>query len=155
VAECGHKAERGRKRCRDCRRKTSAARPSRTSKRRHGRRGQPVWKCLTPAEWLALWRGQDGKCFICREPIRNRYDAIDREPRLANVDHSHAVERRLLAEGADPVDALRRSVRGLLCYFCNRNTLLALRDDPDRADRAAAYLRRPPAHHILGTCSQC
>ena len=108
-----------------------------------------MWKCLTRDEWTQLWCAQDGRCFICSQEIRNRYALVDHNPRLANVDHDHVVERRLLADGADPTDALRRSVRGLLCYFCNRNTLRSLRDRADVADRAATYLRQPPAKSIL------
>jgi hypothetical protein len=109
-----------------------------------------VWACITRDQWVAIWTAQGGCCGICLTPLRNRYDTKDKKKQIASLDHRHATERDLLAEGADPMEALRRSVRGLLCYFCNRNVVgMALRDNPDKAQRAADYLRDPPAKKVL------
>jgi hypothetical protein len=66
-------------------------------------------------EYDALRIAQGGRCAICG----------DESDRTLAVDHDHATGQ----------------VRGLLCIRCNR-AIGNLRDDPDLALRAAAYLER-------------
>jgi len=80
----------------------------------------------------ALLRYQLGRCAICRR-------ATGLKRRLA-VDHDHACCPTLPACG--------ECVRGLLCKPCNR-MLGHGRDDPEFFDRAADYLRNPPAKKVL------
>lgn len=78
-------------------------------------------------EYLELKRSQGGLCAICGPWTgRNgRYVSL-------SVDHNHRTEE----------------VRGLLCRVCNR-ILGMWRDNPDAFDRAAEYLRNPPARKVL------
>lgn len=69
---------------------------------------------LTREEQAALHEAQHGLCAICDTPMRK-----------SCVDHDHETGR----------------VRGLLCNPCNRG-LGQFGDDPERIERAAAYLRR-------------
>ena len=69
---------------------------------------------LTPEQYDELLAAQGGVCAICQEPPHG-----DR----LHVDHDHRTGR----------------IRGLLCQLCNR-ALGALRDRPDLAEAAAAYL---------------
>jgi hypothetical protein len=70
---------------------------------------------LTDDELLTILSAQDGRCPICLEPLL--------WPRIT-VDHCHDTG----------------SVRGLLHGSCNTG-IGHLGDDPDRCERAAAYLR--------------
>ena len=73
---------------------------------------------LTMADFEALLAQQGGTCAICgggRSGPGSRF----------HVDHCHATGR----------------VRGLLCGNCN-TAIGLLGDDPERAEKAAAYLRR-------------
>jgi Recombination endonuclease VII len=93
-------------------------------------------------EYVALYVAQDGRCAICRrsrgrdprEPLA--YVGRKRKPRRLGVDHNH----------------LTGLVRGLLCSgsvsanTCNR---LVARYDADALERAARYLREPPAVGVL------
>ena len=73
---------------------------------------------ITLAEYRELLAIQKGCCAICgREPTG----------RALHVDHDHKTG----------------DVRGLLCWTCNR-LLPFLGDSPERAARAAAYLRAKP-----------
>lgn len=85
----------------------------------HEKRVQKTYG-LPPGAYEALYLAQGGVCAICRR-------ATGKTKRLA-VDHDHAT-------GA---------VRGLLCGPDNRMIGFA-RDNPEFFDRAAAYLRNPPA----------
>lgn len=73
---------------------------------------------LTPDDYQEMLTRQRGACAICgsSDPGANR--------RYFCVDHDHET-------------AL---VRGLLCNSCNKG-LGTFADDPERLDRAAAYLR--------------
>jgi hypothetical protein len=84
---------------------------------------------LLPGDYEALYASQGGVCAICRR-------ATGRTKRLS-VDHDHAIGLHS-----------RRAVRGLLC--AHDNTMLgSARDDPAYFDRAAEYLRNPPARRVL------
>lgn len=140
-SSCGHRAEPGRRRCRDCRRRPGRARPSRTAKRPDGRGARAsVYLALTEAEWVRLWVAQGCACYICRTPLRNRY-APGTGGQTAYVDHDHKLEKTA---------GLRASIRGLLCLWCNRRILVALHDNMDKAARAANYLQNPPARNLFG-----
>jgi hypothetical protein len=75
-------------------------------------------------EYDALLRQQEGRCAVClREPGSRR---------LA-VDHDHDTG----------------SVRGLLCFKCNR-AVGCFNDDPSNCLRAAEYLTRTTASRTSG-----
>jgi hypothetical protein len=80
---------------------------------------------ISEEEYKILYKAQGGRCAICRR-------ATGATRRLA-VDHDHKTGK----------------VRGLLCGPCNNTLGLIARDDPEVFDRAAAYLRNPPAQAIL------
>jgi hypothetical protein len=79
---------------------------------------------LTPEDYDTMFEHQGGACYICFRPPKKQ--------RL-NVDHDHKTGL----------------VRGLLCFSCNLS-LGRFRDDADRLERAASYLREPPATKALG-----
>jgi len=72
---------------------------------------------IEPADFAALVERQGGVCAICGGPPNG-------PGRRLHVDHCHT----------------SKAVRGLLCAKCNTAVGL-LDDDPDRLDKAAAYLR--------------
>lgn len=74
---------------------------------------------LTIERYNEMLEEQDGGCAICQTKIA----AKDRDHMF--VDHCHATG----------------VVRGLLCRVCNM-VLGMFKDNPDRFDSAAAYLRR-------------
>ena len=69
---------------------------------------------LSQSDYDALLSAQDGACAICLQV-----------PSVFHVDHDHKT----------------MVVRGLLCANCN-HALGKLKDSPERAERAAAYLRK-------------
>lgn len=73
---------------------------------------------ITPQEYDALLKNQNGKCAICRRPH------TDFERRL-HVDHDHSTGK----------------VRGLLCVKCNQG-IGYLDDCPELLERARQYLLR-------------
>lgn len=73
---------------------------------------------ITREGYDRLLEEQDGVCAICRGPRRGPGATF-------HVDHCHSSNR----------------VRGLLCGPCN-TAIGLLGDDPERLERAAAYLRR-------------
>jgi Recombination endonuclease VII len=79
---------------------------------------------LTIETYDLILAAQDGRCAICQ--------CVPRTRRLA-VDHCHKTN----------------AVRGLLCTRCNHKLLGAAHDKPEILDRAAAYLRHPPAPQAL------
>lgn len=92
---------------------------------------------------MAIYEHQGGVCAICVKSLVNRYDPGPQDPdaKIANLDHDHKLEK---------LEGLRASLRGLLCYHCNRNILgLALKDNAMRALRAFLYLQEPPARRVL------
>lgn len=104
------------------RRALKAARAARSA-RAHELRVMRVYG-LPEGAYSALYEAQGGRCAICQW-------ATGRTKRLA-VDHNHATGE----------------VRGLLCGPCNQ-TIGRLRDAAEAFDRAAAYLRNPPARAVL------
>lgn len=80
---------------------------------------------LTLEQYEALYEAQGGVCAICRR-------ASGKTRRLA-VDHDHETGY----------------VRMLACGPCN-SMLAHVRDEPEVLERAAQYLREPPAHAIIG-----
>lgn len=95
---------------------------------------------ITSAEYDEIMGEQEGVCAICGGPRNYRLD----------VDHDHAVERSLIAQGMSAPLAHRASIRGALCKACNRRLLPACKDDPQILRNAIHYLLHPPAHMIIG-----
>jgi len=99
-----------------------------TKRRKEAAHGNYVTKTygVTQEEYDALYKAQGGRCAICRR-------ATGRARRLA-VDHNHKTGE----------------VRGLLCKPCNSYGIgMFARDEPEILDRAANYLRNPPAPDLL------
>lgn len=88
----------------------------------HESRVQKVYG-LAPGDYGRLYQHQDGLCAICRR--------ANGATRNLSVDHDHRTGL----------------TRGLLCRPCN-DMLGHLRDDAAAFDRAARYLRIPPASAI-------
>lgn len=107
-------------RCASCWRAVSAARKQAV----HGLYIERTYG-ITAVEYDLLYTAQGGRCAICRR-------AIGKKKRLA-VDHNHKTGE----------------VRGLLCGLCNNILGMVARDDPEVFDRAAEYLRNPPAREVL------
>lgn len=80
---------------------------------------------ITSEQYEQMRADQRGVCAICKQPPKKL---------PLNVDHDH--ESGL--------------VRGLLCWNCNHRLLPTARDDAARLQRAADYLRYPPAVRTLG-----
>ena len=89
----------------------------------HASRIQRVYG-LTGDEYDRLKAAQGGVCAICCRATG--------ATRRLSVDHDHQTE----------------AVRGLLCRPCN-DVLGHARDNPEFFDRAAQYLRTPPASLFL------
>lgn len=106
-----------------------------------GRRRRLKAYGLTEKAYAALLAAQCGECAICRAPC-----AQFKRGEPLHVDHDHETGQ----------------VRGLLCSPCNL-TLGHFNDDPERLERAAEYLRAPPAPAALAlvepeparTCEVC
>lgn len=77
---------------------------------------------ITAEAYRQILAAQDGKCASCEDSPR--FTSRQRHFPLT-VDHDHVTGE----------------IRGLLCGNCNSG-LGHFRDDPDRLERAAAYLRR-------------
>lgn len=91
----------------------------------HDARIEKVYK-ITGDDYRRMYEAQGGRCAICRR-------ATGKARKLA-VDHNHQTGE----------------VRGLLCKPCNRYGLgVFARDNPEIFDRAADYLRNPPARRVL------
>lgn len=83
---------------------------------------------ITLAQYEQMLADQGGGCAICERPASSM-------PTRLHVDHDHKTQL----------------VRGLLCWWCNRKSLPGVKDDADRAERTAVYLRDPPAVRSIGT----
>jgi hypothetical protein len=85
---------------------------------------------LTPAEYVAIFEAQGGRCYICgTRPGKTRLC----------IDHDHSI----------PV--MRDAVRGLLCDECNYSRLPRFKENVAMLERAVDYLTRPPAQRVLGS----
>lgn len=78
-------------------------------------------------EYNNLLKEQNGVCFICQRPPKNR---------ALNVDHKHEKN-----ESKRAASNKRLSIRGLLCYSCNKG-LSYFKDNPSLLEQAAKYLKR-------------
>lgn len=112
---------------------------------------------ITLAEYNQMLKDQNGTCWICNVPPK--------ENRRLHVDHDHKVARTKVqlykqgriwfaeARGIIFGDASKKiakweitrrlkrlSVRGLLCWHDN-TAIQKFRDDPDRMESAAKYIR--------------
>lgn len=79
---------------------------------------------LTPCQYDAMHKAQDGVCAICKQP-ELAPTALGDRTRLLAVDHCHSTGK----------------VRGLLCHACNK-ALGAFRDSPESLRAAAEYIER-------------
>ena len=79
---------------------------------------------VEPEEFARLLTHQGGGCAVCQRTLGGSAGKPGRYSRLA-VDHNHRTG----------------DVRGLLCMDCNLG-IGKFDDDPQRLERAAAYLRR-------------
>jgi hypothetical protein len=84
-----------------------------TLKSRHG---------MTPSMWAAMWEAQDGRCYLCQEPMT---------PESADVDHDHTC--------CAPPRSCSNCRRGLAHKPCN-TAIGILNDDPDLMRKIAANL---------------
>lgn len=87
---------------------------------------------LPPGMYAALYKLQNGKCYICLR-------ATGKSKNLA-VDHDHSCCPGSVSCG--------KCVRGLLCKTCNHDVLGHLRDEIAALERAIDYLRNPPARRL-------
>lgn len=93
------------------------------------RRARRVYRMRTkygiePDAYAKLYAEQGERCAICRDPIADLLSDDGNHTHKTAVDHDHATGK----------------VRGLLCGPCNC-ALGYMRDDPDRMEAAAMYLR--------------
>jgi hypothetical protein len=94
------------------------ANPGRGMRQRHG---------LRPEDWAALWAAQDGRCYLCGEPLPEDGKGVV-------VDHDHRCS-------CGPIRSCSRCRRGLAHHACN--VLIGLAgDDPKRLRRITANLKR-------------
>lgn len=91
------------------------ARQKARAKRAHERHVQKTYG-LAPGQYDEMFQQQDGRCAVCGRRSRRR---------LA-VEHSH----------------ITNTVRGLVCFQCNRDILGPLDGDPARIQRAIDFLVR-------------
>lgn len=118
--------------CATCRKATS----------RRSARSTHLWRTygITLVEYEALLDSQNGVCAICRSP----------RPYNLAVDHDHALESALIAAGVTPIEAARRSIRGLICKREN-GLLRDVRDDAGILFAAAYYIDFPQAQRVLSS----
>lgn len=121
--------------------KARVCRPCQTASARRRNRDRRLRETygISADEYDALLKAQGGVCGICGGERKGSLD----------VDHDHKLANALASEGYPAAEAVRRSVRGLLCRQDNRRVLAAARDNPERLRRAADYLEHPPARELL------
>ncbi|WP_425484844.1 endonuclease VII domain-containing protein [Amycolatopsis anabasis] len=93
---------------------------------------------ITDEQYWALYEAQGGACYICQR-------AKGTGRKRLSVDHDHSCCPGSTSCG--------KCVRGLLCKPCNRDVLGHLRDEIEAFERAAAYLRNPPAKAVFSLAS--
>lgn len=94
-----------------------------------------TWHRLRPEEYEEMLEGQGGGCAICgSEETRGSADMAG--IRQLCIDHKHG-------KCGHPTDkhTCEGCRRGLLCAACNQ-AIGHMKDDPERLEAAAAYLRR-------------
>lgn len=90
---------------------------------------------ISLAEYEALAAVYQGGCWICR--------TLPKPGKNLAVDHDHK-----LAKSAKSV---RVSVRGILCFFCNKRRIgRNRREHAELYRRAASYLESDKAQEVLG-----
>jgi uncharacterized protein YlaI len=72
---------------------------------------------ITLKQWNAILRKQKGKCAICGKKQSESKATF-------HTDHNHK----------------NRTVRGILCGYCNRRLMIYIHDNPIRAIGLAHYL---------------
>lgn len=77
-----------------------------------------------PQDWAAQWAAQDGRCYLCGEPLDLAKTVVEHDHRCCGPDRS-----------------CRWCRRGLACHPCNLLIGLA-GDDPARLRRIAANLAK-------------
>ena len=80
---------------------------------------------ITTAEYDALLKHQNGRCFICHNEPKKQPFAVDHDHRTGLI-------------------------RGLLCMWCNHKLLGGAREKVSLLKRAIEYLEHPPAQALLG-----
>lgn len=89
---------------------------------------------ISEVEYEKLAEAYKGACWIC-----------DRKPktgRKLNVDHDHKLQK---------IAGVRASVRGVLCFMCNKRLIgRRRREHAPLFTRAAEYLTSDKAQQILG-----
>lgn len=114
-------------RCATCHRAVKKTRSARS----HASSTLPKYN-LTPEDYEALRRAQNGVCYICQR-------ATGASRRLS-VDHDHSC--------CPTTPTCGKCTRALLCRPCN-DLLGHVRDDVDTLRRAALVIRDRPAQKVL------
>lgn len=91
---------------------------------------------ITAEQYWALYEYQGGRCFMC--------PATGKARRLA-VDHDHSC--------CNGPTSCGKCIRGLLCSQCNK-LLGRFRDSPEAFEKAASYLRNPPAQQFFSSITR-
>lgn len=86
---------------------------------------------ITLLDYDKIKAHQGGKCALC--------GVATGKAKALSVDHDHALE--------DAGLPMRETVRGLLCGPCNRNLGWL---EWVGVQKALKYIKRPPAHKVLG-----
>jgi recombination endonuclease VII len=94
--------------------------------RRKGNLG--TWYRLTPERYAEMLAAQGGGCAVCGTSM----EIGGKTSRSMAVDHDHTCCPGRKSCGS--------CIRGILCGNCNRG-LGQFNDDPDRLEKAVAYLR--------------
>jgi len=93
---------------------------------------------ITLADYDRMLTAQGGGCAICEHPPKPGKNLA--------VDHDHAMVPRKKA--ARTPQAMRKTVRGLLCWVCNHKRL-GRGATAYLLHRASVYLEAPPARMVL------
>lgn len=80
---------------------------------------------MTETDFEAMWKSQGGLCAVCGKDLMSG---------MFNIDHAHVRGFKKM-----PPEERRRHVRGIVCWFDNRYTLMRGMT-PARLRAAADYL---------------